>query len=178
MNNNVKNIKINNNNNIIYNYQEEIIAVTKAFVLFKNIFHPITLLDYNDKLGIINTSIIDKSEKYFNIEKIDFKFYLDKYKFGQAIVRWIKSQNRFDIFECLDKLFYEYNEFLLRIIYFNNDNKKVFILIINEIIIFNDLLIKKLNILETTYSHMVVLNHILLYIEYLENFSKRLNKPL
>ena len=178
MNNNVKNKKIEKNNNIIYNYQEEIIAVTKAFVLFKNMFHPITLLDYNDKLGIINTPVIDTSEKYFNIEKIDFKFYLDKYNFGQAIVRWFKSQNRFDIFECLDKIFYEYNEFLLRIMFLHNTNKNSFVLIINEIIIFNELLIEKLNILETTYSHMVVLNHILLYIEYLQNFSNRLNKPL
>jgi hypothetical protein len=167
-----------NNNNIIYNYQEEIIAITKAIVLFKNIFHPIILLEYNDKLGIINTPIITISEKYFNTEKINFKFYLDKYKFGQAIVRWIKSQNRFDIFECLDKLFYEYNEFLLRIMFLHNTNKNSFVLIINEIIIFNELLIEKLNILETTYSHMVVLNHILLYIEYLQNFSNRLNKPL
>jgi hypothetical protein len=172
MNNKIK------NNNIIYNYQEEIIAVSKAFVLFKNILYPITLLNYNDKLGIINTTIINKSEKYFNIEKINFKFYLDKYKFGQAIVRWIKSQNRFDIFECLDKIFYEYNEFLLRIMFLHNTNKNSFVLIINEIIIFNELLIEKLNILETTYSHMVVLNHILLYIEYLQNFSNRLNKPL
>ena len=171
MNNKIK------NNNIIYNYQEEIIAVSKAFVLFKNILYPITLLNYNDKLGIINTTIINKSEKYFNIEKINFKFYLDKCNFGQAIIRWIKSQNRFDIFECLDKLFYEYNEFLLRIMILHNFNKKIFILIINEIIIINELLIKKLNILEATYSHMVVLNHILLYIEYLENFINRFNKP-
>jgi len=178
MNNNVKNIKINNNNNIIYNYEEEIVAISKAVILFKNIFHPIIQLEPNDKLGIINESIITTSEKYFNIEKINFKFYLDKHGFGQAIVRWIKSQNRFDIFECLDKLFYEYNEFLLRIMILHNFNKKVFILIINEIIIINELLINKLNILEATYSHMVVLNHVLLYIEYLENFSKRLNKPL
>lgn len=176
MNTFYKNIKIVRNY-IPYNYEEELVAITKAFVLFKNIFDPLILLELRDKLGIINECIVSKSEKYFNIEKINFKFYIDKYKTGQCIIRWLTSQNRFTIFECLDKLFYEYNEFLLRIMmlyYFNNTNN-IFSSIIQEIITFNDFLIQKLFLLETTYSHMFVLNHIHLYIEYLNNFKIKYN---
>jgi hypothetical protein len=115
----MKNKSIFYQNDITYkllnlNLENDYFQLEKAFDIYKKMFEPIVNLQSNDKIGIQCTSNIElfSNNTYLNSVKINFKLYLDKYKFFQSISRWYWNQKRLDIFDKLLILFEEYKKIL------------------------------------------------------------------
>jgi hypothetical protein len=84
--------------------------------------------------------------------KINFKLYLDKYKFYQSISRWYWNQKRQSIFDKLFVLFEEYKKMYDKVKMNEIRNSNMFNQLLKDIIVFNNILIEKLLLLKTTYN--------------------------
>lgn len=144
------------------NLENDYFQLEKAFDIYKKMFEPIVNLQSNDKIGIQCTSNIElfSNNTYLNSVKINFKLYLDKYKFYQSISRWYWNQKRLDIFDKLLILFEEYKKILDKVKINEIRNNKMFNKLLNDLIDFNKILIEKMNLLKVTYSDDSVSNSI------------------
>jgi hypothetical protein len=136
---------------IIKNEKNVLESKYNFFTLF---FKDLLLIEKNDKIGIIMNN---NNNNIF--EKINFTLYLDKYNFYQSIRRWYNKQKREEIFDKLDILFKEYEQFILNL-------KHVYMhyaLYLN-IIELNKKLIIKLELLKNTYNDINIDDHIDNYI--------------
>ncbi len=136
------------------NLENDHIQLEKAFDIYKKIFEPIVNLKQHDKIGIQECSNVElfSNNSYLNSVKINFKLYLDKYKFYQSISRWYWSQKRHEIFEKLLILLEEYKKIYDKVKLNEIRNNKMYNQLLNDIVIFNNILLEKMLLLKTTYS--------------------------
>lgn len=136
------------------NLENDHIQLEKAFDIYKKLFEPLKNLEQFDKIGINNCSNIDlfSNNSYLNSVKINFKLYLDKYKFYQSISRWYWNQKRQSIFDKLFVLFEEYKKMYDKVKMNEIRNSNMFNQLLKDIIVFNNILIEKLLLLKTTYN--------------------------
>lgn len=140
------------------NLENDHIQLEKAFDIYKKMFTPLINLNTYDKIGIeecSNTELFSNNP-YLNTVKINFKLYLDKYKFYQSLNRWYWNQKRQMIFEKLFILFEEYKKLFDKVKLNDIRNNIIFKKLLNDIIDFNNILIKKLIVLKNTYSDNIV----------------------
>jgi hypothetical protein len=135
------------------NLENDHIQLEKAFDIFKKMFDPLINLEKFDKIGIQDFSNKDlfENNSYLNSNKINFKLYLDKYKFYQSISRWYWNQKRENIFDKIYLLFEEYKKIFDKVKLNEIRNSNMFQQLLNDIIIFNNILLQKLLLLKTTY---------------------------
>ncbi len=136
------------------NLENDHVQLEKAFDVYKKMFEPIVNLKSYDKIGIQDCSNNElfSNNTYLNSVKINFKLYLDKYKFYQSISRWYWKQNRHEIFEKILTLFEEYKKMYDKVKLNEMRNNKMYNQLLNDIIIFNNILMEKMLLLKTTYS--------------------------
>jgi hypothetical protein len=136
-----------------FNLENDHIQLEKAFDIYKIMFEPLVNLKPYDKIGIeyCSNSELFSNNTYLNSVKINFKLYLDKYKFYQSISRWYWNQKRQLIFDKLFIIFEEYKKIYDKVRLNELRNTKIFNKLLNDMIIFNDILIEKLFLLKKTY---------------------------
>lgn len=136
------------------NLENDHIQLEKAFDIYKKMFEPIVNLKQYDKIGIQEYSNVElfSNNTYLNSVKINFKLYLDKYKFYQSVSRWYWKQKRHDIFEKLLIIFEEYKKIHDKVKVNDIRNNKMYNQLLNDIVIFNNILLEKMLLLKTTYS--------------------------
>jgi hypothetical protein len=136
------------------NLENDHVQLEKAFDIYKKILEPIINIKQYDKIGIQDSSNVElfSNNTYLNSVKINFKLYLDKYKFYQSISRWYWKQNRHEIFEKLLTLFEEYKKVCDKVKVNDKRNNKMYNQLLNDIVIFNNILLEKMLLLKTTYS--------------------------
>ena len=141
---------------MIKNEKNNLESKYNFFTLF---FKDLLLIEKNDKIGII----MNNNNDIF--EKINFILYLDKYNFYQSIRRWYNKQKREEIFDKLDILFKEYEQFILSL-------KHVYIYhsLYSSITELNKKLIIKLELLKNTYNDINIDEHIDNYIIMLKSY--------
>jgi hypothetical protein len=134
------------------------VQLEKAFDIYKKIFDPIINLKQYDKIGIEECSNLNlfSNNTYLNSVKIYFKLYLDKYKFYQSISRWYWKQKRQIIFDKLFILFEEYKKIYDKVRLNEIRNNIMFKQLLNDIMIFNNILVEKLILLKETYLDDIV----------------------
>jgi hypothetical protein len=135
------------------NLENDHIQLRKAFDIFKKMFEPFMNLKLYDKIGIqdFSNKELFENNSYLNSNKINFKLYLDKYKFYQSISRWYWNQKRENIFDKIYLLFEEYKKIFDKVKINEIRNSNMFQQLLNDIIIFNNTLLQKLLLLKTTY---------------------------
>ena len=129
------------------------------YEFFTIFFKDLLIIEKNDKIGII----MNNNNDYY--EKINFTLYIDKYNFHQSIRRWYYNQKREDIFNKLDILFNEYQQYIYMV---KKDN--IYNALCYNIIELNKKLIIKLELLKTTYNDMNIDIHIDNYIDILKYY--------
>jgi len=129
-------------------------SLENAFNIYKKIFEPIVNLNQYDKIGIQECSNIElfSNNLYLDSVKINFKLYLDKYKFYQSISRWYWKQKRHQIFEKILILFEEYKKIYDKIKLNCTVNNKLYNQLLINIVNFNNILSNKIVLLKITYS--------------------------
>lgn len=136
------------------NFENDHIQLENAFNIYKKIFEPIVNLNQYDKIGIQECSNIElfSNNLYLDSVKINFKLYLDKYKFYQSISRWYWKQKRHQIFEKILILFEEYKKIYDKIKLNCTVNNKLYNQLLINIVNFNNILSNKIVLLKITYS--------------------------
>lgn len=129
------------------------------YEFFTIFFKDLLILEKNDKIGII----MNNNNDYY--EKINFTLYIDKYNFHQSIRRWYNNQKREDIFNKLNILFNEYQQYIYMV---KKDN--IYNTLCYNIIELNKKLIIKLELLKTTYNDINVDIYIDNYIDILKYY--------
>jgi hypothetical protein len=140
------------------NLENDHIQLEKAFDIYKKMFEPLINLEKFDKIGISNYSNVElfSNNSYLNSVKINFRLYLDKYKFYQSLSRWYWNQKRQSIFDKLLILFEEYKKMYTKVKMNVIKNSNMFNQLLNDIIVFNNILIEKLLLLKMTYDDELV----------------------
>ena len=129
------------------------------YEFFTIFFKDLLILEKNYKIGII----MNNNNDYY--EKINFTLYIDKYNFHQSIRRWYNNQKREDIFNKLNILFNEYQQYIYMV---KKDN--IYNTLCYNIIELNKKLIIKLELLKTTYNDINVDIYIDNYIDILKYY--------
>jgi len=140
------------------NLENDHIQLEKAFDIYKKIFEPLINLEKFDKIGISDYSNVElfSNNSYLNSIKINFRLYLDKYKFYQSFSRWYWNQKRQSIFDKLLILFEEYKKVYIKVKMNVIKNSNMFDKLLKDIIVFNNILIEKLLLLKITYNDELV----------------------
>lgn len=146
-----------------YEYKE----LEKGITFFSEIFDPILNLEKNDKIGI-QESNQNNNSKYIDLDKINFKLYLDKYKVYQSLARWYYKQNRKDIFSKLQILFDSYYVVVNKVKLMNTNFKVKFSKLYEDIVTLNKNLVIKLNLLNETYNDLEIT-------PFIDSICKKLN---
>lgn len=105
-----------------HNSLNDSVCFTSTFVNFRNTFNiedvETTMKEYCDVFEpIMELKIGDKLSIYDN------KIYVSSNSWGQSIERWYYSQSRQQSMEYIKQLFYEYNDYINRLLIFYNENE-------------------------------------------------------
>ena len=127
---------------------EEVISV---FNTFSKLLKPLTTLDINDKIGMIDYTFTENNnfESFVGISKIRWKMYNDKASLTQSISRWWNNQKRVNIMENLIIIFSVYQNFIEYIKTQSNNNS--FLDILEKINTLNESITNGINNLKLSY---------------------------
>tara|TARA_B110000908_G_C10266009_1_gene464047 strand:+ start:4027 stop:4518 length:492 start_codon:yes stop_codon:yes gene_type:complete len=127
--------------------------VQQVFFKFNELLKPLTTIEKNDKLGMINHTFTETNsfQSYIHLSQIKWKLYNDKFNYKQSFSRWWYNQQRESIYTNLEIIFSIYENFLKYIktlLSFNQFND-----LLSKITELNTSLLKGLANLKKTYTN-------------------------